>query len=238
MPWGRSRMTSRTGLAWRRRAASIGAWRELSGYHDPADPIGPEPSRGHPDIRAAWHEALAALGPADGPDVRGMTDGTLLHLRDTYPIETAWAPQWGGDELRQVRLAARTPPGRTAIRRPPKPRHPPPGQHEQASRESSWPPATRPCTTLTASARPCSPPSWPTAPTGSGQPASSGTWPSPPTPKLRRRPRPAHPPLRSAEPEPPTQARRGRGHSYRRGAHSPDRPVDHRTGRAAPRLRR
>src|SRR6266567_2759302 len=36
-----------------------------------------------------------------------MPDGTLLHLRDTYPIETAWAPKWVGDELRQVRTAAR-----------------------------------------------------------------------------------------------------------------------------------
>ena len=35
-----------------------------------------------------------------------MPDGTLLHLRDTYPLETAWAPRWVGDELRQVRLAA------------------------------------------------------------------------------------------------------------------------------------
>jgi hypothetical protein len=36
-----------------------------------------------------------------------MPDGTLLHLRDTYPIETAWAPQYVGDELRQVRTGAR-----------------------------------------------------------------------------------------------------------------------------------
>ena len=36
-----------------------------------------------------------------------MLDGTLLHLRDTYPIETAWAPQWVGDELCQVRTGAR-----------------------------------------------------------------------------------------------------------------------------------
>src|SRR5580658_7233323 len=36
-----------------------------------------------------------------------MPDGRLLHLRDTYPIETAWAPQYVGDELRQVRTAAR-----------------------------------------------------------------------------------------------------------------------------------
>jgi len=94
-------------LDWQRRASSIGAYRELSGHSEPADPIGPEPATAAPDIRAAWHEALAALGPADGPDVRGMPDGRLLHLRDTYPIETAWAPRWVGDELRQVRAAAR-----------------------------------------------------------------------------------------------------------------------------------
>ncbi len=93
-------------LAWQERAAAIGAWRELSGYDHPDDPIGPEPAAAAPDARAAWHQALAALGPADGPDVRGMPDGRLLHLRDTYPIETAWAPQHVGDELRQVRAAA------------------------------------------------------------------------------------------------------------------------------------
>jgi AAA domain len=91
---------------WQKRGASIGAWRELSGYHHPAEPIGPEPAAAVPDLRAAWHEALAALSPSDGPDVRGMPDGRLLHLRDTYPIETAWAPQDVGDELRQVRAAA------------------------------------------------------------------------------------------------------------------------------------
>src|SRR5258705_6287391 len=89
-----------------KRAAAIGAWRELSGYDHPADPIGPEPAASAPDVRAIWHQALAALGPAGGPDVRGMPDGRLLHLRDTYPIETAWAPPYVGDELRQVRGAA------------------------------------------------------------------------------------------------------------------------------------
>ncbi len=93
-------------LDWQKRAASIGAWRELSGYDHPSEPIGPEPAAAAPDMRAAWYEAVAALGPAGGPDVRGMPDGRLLHLRDTYPIETAWAPQWVGDELRQVRAAA------------------------------------------------------------------------------------------------------------------------------------
>jgi hypothetical protein len=93
-------------LDWQRRASSIGAWRELSGYDHPTDPIGPEPVAAVPDTRTAWHEALAAIGPADGPDLHGMPDGRLLHLRDTYPIETAWAPQYVGDELRQVRAAA------------------------------------------------------------------------------------------------------------------------------------
>jgi hypothetical protein len=94
-------------LDWERAAAPVGAYRELSGYNHPADPIGPEPATGTPELRAAWHEALAALGLADGPDVRGLPDGLLVHLRDTYPVETAWAPPWVGDELRQVRASAR-----------------------------------------------------------------------------------------------------------------------------------
>ena len=93
-------------LDWQQRAASIGAWRELSGYRHPTEPIGPEPAAAAPDLRAAWQEAFAALGPVNGPDVRGLPDGLLLHLRDTYPVETAWAPQHVGDELRQVRAAA------------------------------------------------------------------------------------------------------------------------------------
>jgi conjugative relaxase-like TrwC/TraI family protein len=94
-------------LEWQRRASSIGACRELSGHDHPTEPIGPEPIAGDPDRRAAWQEAFAALRPVDGPDVRGLPDGTLLHLRDTYPVETAWAPTWVGDELRQVRLGVR-----------------------------------------------------------------------------------------------------------------------------------
>jgi hypothetical protein len=93
-------------LDWQRRASAIGAYRELYGYHHPTEAIGPEPARGAPDKRAAWHEAFAALGRVDGPDVRGLPDGSLLHMRDTFPVETAWAPRWVGDELRQVRAGA------------------------------------------------------------------------------------------------------------------------------------
>ncbi len=76
----------------------------MPGYDHPAEPIGPEPAGDSPDKRAAWHTALAALGPAGDGSVCGLPDGQLLHLRDTYPIETAWAPRWTGDQLRQTRL--------------------------------------------------------------------------------------------------------------------------------------
>jgi len=62
-------------LDWQCRAASIGAYRELSGYGHPAGPIGPPPVTAASDIRAAWQEAGHA--PAVGPDVRGMPNGML-----------------------------------------------------------------------------------------------------------------------------------------------------------------
>ena len=91
---------------WQHKASSIGAYREMYGYDHPADPIGPEPLPDCPDQRAAWHEAFLALGPADGPDVRGMPDGRLWLIRDTYATETAWAPRHVGRELRLARLGA------------------------------------------------------------------------------------------------------------------------------------
>jgi hypothetical protein len=50
-------------LEWQQRAAVVGAWRELSGYDHPGDPIGPEPVAVAPDARAAWYQALAAPRP-------------------------------------------------------------------------------------------------------------------------------------------------------------------------------
>ena len=94
-------------LEWERRAASVGAYRELSGYASPTDPVGLEPVTGSPELRAAWYEAAAALGRADSADVRNMPDGQLIQLRETYPLDTAWAPQWTGDELRRSRAGAR-----------------------------------------------------------------------------------------------------------------------------------
>jgi hypothetical protein len=54
------------------RAATIGAWRELSGHCDPADPIGPEPVAAAPDMVPASY---------------GMPiDGGVLHRRYSYRV--------------------------------------------------------------------------------------------------------------------------------------------------------
>ena len=196
-------------LAWQRRANSIGAYRELSGHNHPADPIGPEPVTAAPDMRAAWHEALAALAPANGPDVRGMPDGTLLHLRDTYPLETAWAPRWVGDELRQVRTAAqdaRLAAIRAAAEAQTAHHH---GQHEQAGQQQQLAASyqamhnayTERETVLAAVMADRA--DWDTATRAQRHLAVAADA------ELRRRhPAQQHPPLRSAEPPPPTQAQR------------------------------
>jgi len=196
-------------LEWQQRAASIGAWRELSGYAHPADPIGPEPAAAAPDLRAAWHEALAALGPADGPDVRGLPDGTLLHLRDTYPIETGWAPQWTGDELRQVRLGAadaRLAAIRASAEADTAHRH---GQHETAAQQQALAASYQAMHDAYAereavfAAVMADRHDWEQATRRQRQLAVAAD-----TELRRRHPGQQHPPLRSAEPEPATEQQR------------------------------
>jgi conjugative relaxase-like TrwC/TraI family protein len=91
--------------AWEDRASAVASYREMFGWGDPEEPIGPEPVNS-PEARQQWHAAFAALGPVDGQDLRALSDGQLLLRRDGYERETAWAPQWVGDQLRQVRAGA------------------------------------------------------------------------------------------------------------------------------------
>jgi hypothetical protein len=196
-------------LNWQQRASSIGAWRELSGYAHPADPIGPEPAAAAPDLQAAWHEALATLGPVDGPDVRGLPDGTLLHLRDTYSIETAWAPQWTGEELRQVRLGAaeaRLAAIRASAEAATAHRH---GQHGKASQQQALAASYQAMhdayrereavfTAIMADRQ-----QWEQASRRQRQLAVAAD-----TELCRRHPGQQFPPLRSAEPQPPTREQR------------------------------
>ena len=189
-------------------------------------------------MRAAWHEALAALGPADGPDVRGMPDGRLLHLRDTYPVETAWAPQYVGDELRQVRAAAwdaRLAALRAAAEADAAQR----GDHDDAAASRTLASgyqalndAYRQRETIFAPTM-ADRADWDAATRAQRHLAVAADA------ELRRRhPAQHYPPLRSAEPPPATQAQRDDltldpGPGIRR-----DRPVDQGPGRRAPDLRR
>jgi hypothetical protein len=92
-------------LEWENRAAKVASYREMFGYDDPGDAIGPGPVNS-PEARAAWHAAFAVLGPVDGVDLGEVEDRRLLNMRASYETETAWAPRYVGDELRLVRLGA------------------------------------------------------------------------------------------------------------------------------------
>jgi len=93
-------------LHWQQRASAIGAYRELYGAGDQADPIGPEPTGSSPEQRTAWHGGFAALTRTDTVDVRTLPEASLWHMRDSYKAETEWAPPHVGRQLRSVRLAA------------------------------------------------------------------------------------------------------------------------------------
>jgi hypothetical protein len=92
---------------WQRRAARIGAYRELYGYNAPGDAIGPEPGKTSPEARADWHGAFTALGKSDGIDLRGCSDAQLRLRRGAYAQETGWAPPFVAEELRLARLQIR-----------------------------------------------------------------------------------------------------------------------------------
>jgi len=93
-------------LDWQQRASVIGAYRELYGAGDQADPLGPEPAGSSPEQRAAWHAGFAALTRTDTVDVRALPEVSLWHMRESYKAETEWAPPHVGRQLRGVRLAA------------------------------------------------------------------------------------------------------------------------------------
>ena len=95
-------------VGWQERAATLGAYRELYGYDADDDAIGPAPAKTSPEARADWHAAFAALGRAQGIDLRGSSDGQLRLRRAMYERETSWAPRYVGEDLRLARLQART----------------------------------------------------------------------------------------------------------------------------------
>ena len=83
----------------------MASYREMHGYEDQGDAIGPEPVNS-PEARAAWHARVHCPRPGRPGRPRKEPDGRLLNMRASYEAETAWAPRFVGDELRQVRRGA------------------------------------------------------------------------------------------------------------------------------------
>jgi len=124
-----------TRLEWRRRAASVGAYRELSGYDYPADPIGPEPATGPRSCAPPGTRPWPPSVPSPSQTCAACRTGCCFTYATLTPPKTAWAPPWTGDELRQARTGARdarltairaTAEAATARRQ---------GEHEQAIRQ-------------------------------------------------------------------------------------------------------
>ena len=96
-------------LDWQDRASKIATYRELYGIEETSpEVIGPEPTGNAPEMRAAWHDAFAAITRTDTVDVRALPDSSLIHMRDSYLTETGWALPHVGKQLRDVRLGAET----------------------------------------------------------------------------------------------------------------------------------
>ena len=205
-PWARSPTTpwpGWSGSGGPRRSAPTGNYPATT---TPPTRSAPSPPPAPPTCAPPGMRPSPRSAPSTGPTCAACADGLLLHLRDTYPIETAWAPPWVGDELRQARAGARdahlaalraTAEAAAARRQ---------GENEQAARQQDTgrqlPGHAR---RLPASARPCSPRPWRTGPTGSGPPAGSGSWPWPPTPNYAAA-TPTSPGPRCAPPNPQSAA--------------------------------
>ena len=96
-------------LDWQSRASKIATYRELYGIEETGrEVIGPEPTGNAPEMRAAWHNAFAAITRTDAVDVRSLPDSSLMHVRDSYRTDTGWAPPHVGKQLRDVRLGSET----------------------------------------------------------------------------------------------------------------------------------
>jgi AAA domain/TrwC relaxase len=140
------------------------------------NPLLPPRTSGPPGTRP-WRRSA----PSTGPTSAACPTGRCCTCATPTPSKPA------GRRRGPARNCARSgsaPPTPASLLSAPPPKPAPPtatASTTQPSGSRRWRPATRPCTTPTSNARPCSPPSWPTGSSGRPPPASSGSWPSPPT---------------------------------------------------------
>ena len=91
-------------LDWERRAGVMDSYRERYGVGE-AEIIGRDPGEHNPGQRAHWFEAFRAQHHAEGLDFTKLSDETLIHMRNSYKLETGWAPPSVAKHLQAVRLA-------------------------------------------------------------------------------------------------------------------------------------
>jgi conjugative relaxase-like TrwC/TraI family protein len=88
---------------WAAAAGKIAAWRDLSAYADPVDPVGAAPEAGAVERRAAWRAAADAAGLS--PDDQGIreTPEMILLAQDR---EAARLREWAPADVTEERQAA------------------------------------------------------------------------------------------------------------------------------------
>jgi hypothetical protein len=123
-------------LDWQQRASVIGAYRELYGGGDQADPLGPEPVGSSPEQRAAWHAGFAALTRTDTVDIRTLAEASLWHMRDSYRPRPSGHPCTWASSCAACGLPPKTPDSSPSAPRPKptRPRTPTPRIGTPASR--------------------------------------------------------------------------------------------------------
>ena len=200
-------------LDWQRRAASIGAWRELSGYAvTPPTRSAPSPSRPPRTCAPPGTRPWPPSAPPTGPTCAACPTGGCCTCatptrskppgrRNTSATSSARSAPPPDARLAGLRAAAEADAAQQSRR--PRHRRPPAGARGQLPRPARRLPAAR---------GPSSPPPWPTAPTGSRHPR-----PAPPGRRRRRRTPP--PPPRPALPAAPLRRTRARHRQPARRAH-------------------
>ncbi|PVZ08239.1 MobF family relaxase [Actinomycetospora cinnamomea] len=92
---------------WLDAAGTVGNWRELQGYDDPDDALGPAPAPGKVEAYASYRAAWQALGRPDiDREELELSDGQLRVRVRAHEREAAWAPRYVANELAGTNQAA------------------------------------------------------------------------------------------------------------------------------------
>ncbi|MDD7965517.1 MobF family relaxase [Actinomycetospora lemnae] len=92
---------------WLDAAGTVANWRELQGYDDPDDALGPAPAPGKVEAYASYRAAWQALGRPDiDREELELSDGQLRVRVRAHEREAAWAPRYVANELAGTHQAA------------------------------------------------------------------------------------------------------------------------------------